>query len=250
MAKVRKERNFKEESTTTGTGNIFATATKTKTQEPEKKTNGKEKRKVVLGRDLDILASIKTVIDQLESVQTDYEETIKASMLNEFIAETLAHFKRPDNFRGIGTISEASCEMRVRSSRSPLKPEEVAILKDFNISYEEKVIKEAVPDQFFFNPKLILDNKIASKISAALTSIPELKGQEIIFHQEAQPAVISPVVTDKSFDDAANITDGETLELIYKTIGTLAIKTSIKQGSDLVDLMSLLKNEGIELWAK
>lgn len=227
--------------------NLFTGATAVKVQ-TEAKKKGKEKREIKLSPNLDILSAIRAVKDQLATVEADYNELVKEEMMQNFVVLTYDHKQRPDNFRGIGNVSEASCELRVRSSRSPLSSEEMEVLDSLKVSYGEEITKDEIPEQFFFNPKLIMNEKIAQKISTALTSIPELRGKEIIFKQEFQPAEKKMVVTEKSFEDASKLKP-ELIERAYKIIATLAIKPTMQEGkgATLKGMMEILKEEGIDL---
>lgn len=232
--------------------NIFTEATTVRAKETETpKEKNKEKETIEIGEELDKLSAIREVINQLKSVETDYLKTVHFRVLNKFINKTIKCRKRPDNFRGLGIISEASCELKVRAYTSALTEQDIITLNEYGIEYSDKVVTEAVPEQYYFNPKLMVDPVIANKISKALEAIPELKNKDILFHQEAREEVTVPVATSESFESVANKIDtlsrGD-LRTIYSIIATLAVRPKLNSPEiSLKKLMNILRQDGLEL---
>lgn len=196
-----------------------------------------------------MMAAIKGIKEHLDKIYNDYYEETKTVVTDEFIDTTIELKARPDNFKGVGDFSEASCELRKRSSKSPLTDEQIETLDDYNVTYEEVAITEAIPETYFFNPKIILNDKLAKKVSDALTSIPELKKMNIIFHQEAREAEIKNIVTEKSFEDASKIVNKNALRLIYDIISTVAISPKISESTDktLRELLEFVREDGVRI---
>jgi hypothetical protein len=191
-----------------------------------------------------MVAGIKAVIDQLKGVYDLHYAKVTEKMDAYFALEASEYGKRPENFRGIGNISEASCELRTRSTSSPLSPAEVKMLEDNNVPVEKLITVEAIPERFYFNEKIILNNKIAEKVTKALESIPELKGMDIVFRQEPREAQYKNVVAADSFDVAAKIEDEDVLKQIYDIIGVTAIKPKLNN-NDLSVILAMLKKEKV-----
>jgi hypothetical protein len=221
--------------------NLFAQATVVKEEKITKKKG--EKERVEIGTDLDMVAGIKAFQDQLKGVYEVYYQKVTEKMREHFVDEAVKTGRRPESFRGIGAVSEASCELRTRSTTSALSPAEVAVLKDNNISVDKVPVVEEIPERFFFNPALILDDKLAQKISDALESIPELKGKEIIMRQEARAPEFKMVVAEGSFDSVAQIKDVAVVKQLMEIIGTTAIKPSYKGSLNII--VEILKKTGV-----
>lgn len=186
-------------------------------------------------------------------VYEEYHENVKEVVTDYFIEDTIQLERKPDNFRGLGEFSEASCELRKRSKSSPLTEEELDTLDEYGVHYEEVKVTEEIPETYFFNPKIILNKKIAEKVSAALLSIPELKGVNIVFHQEPREAEVQKIVNDESFSDAATVADENALRKIYEIISTVAINPKVLEDSrgrslrTMNELVEFLKEDGVRL---
>lgn len=226
------------------TANLFSAAKVVDAPKPPKKKG--EKDTVNIGQDLDIVAAIDALVNSLKSVREIHYNNTTKKMVDHFVQDTMINQKRPENFKGVGEESEASCELRKRSSRSVLSESEVEFLDKHNITYGKEVTSPATEEKFFFNPELVADSKLATKISKALLSIPELRNMDVLLKEEAREEVSSPVVSDESFDDAAKITDEDTLRQIFGVIGTTAIKAKLTtQSMDVI--FDLIKKTGIKL---
>lgn len=225
--------------------NMFAGA---KTVEnPEVSKKGKKEAVRVPIKDLDTLAAINTLVTTLNAVKTSiFEPSVKSDMRQYFIEETVSGDKRPENFRGVGKLSEASCEMRKRSSSSPLNETEEAILTKYGVSFEEVVISPAVEERFFFNPDILKSAKLMKLISGKLSEIPELANMDVIMRQPAKEAETAKVVTDKSFEDAANLTDSDSVSQVLDIIGVLAVKAKMET-NDMNEVLKLIQTAGIKL---
>lgn len=94
-------------------------------------------------------ASISVVEKVLEVLKKTARRPVEEAANARWIAEALKTQKRPDNFRAVDATfdasgkvlstdlgKQASVELRKRGTNSPLKPEEMALLDNENISYE------------------------------------------------------------------------------------------------------------------
>ena len=220
----------------------------------EPKPKASKKAEYYIGESLDMVAGIKAIQDSLEAVYETYYQDVTDKMVEKFVSDTLFHHKRPDNFKGLGAMSDASCELKKRSVKSALKPEEAKFLADNGVSLGEEVIKEAVEERFFFNEKVVMNPAIAEKVSKALSEIPELKGMDVVFKQEARPAVVATVATDASFDDIAKLSDANTIRTAYKMVATTSIRSKLVETtsstgtrSAMEDVLSLLRKNGVNI---
>ena len=227
--------------------NLFAGAKTVENQEVEKKGK-KEAPKVRIG-DMDTLSAVNALIDTLGAYKkTVLDTSIKDEMQKYFVGTTIKEGQRPVNFKGIGDFSEASCEMKKRSSSSSLSSTEEAILVKYGISFEEVVVSPAIEERFFFNPDILKNAKLMKTISSKLQEIPELNNIDVIMRQPAKEAETAKIVTDQSFVDAAKITDPSVLTQVYSIISSLAIKTKMTV-SDMSTVLKLIQEAGINLSA-
>jgi hypothetical protein len=231
-------------------GNLFSSAAVKPTLAPKKKKG--EKEEVFIGDELDFYAAIDITTKTLGSIKDMYKEAIETKTTNHFINETIATGNRPENFKGLGNLSEASCELRKRSSASPLSSTELEVLKQYNISTQTEIIQIASGETFSFSDEvmeLIEGNpKLAIQISNALSAIPGLKGSQILTREEPKEEVSIQIVCDQSFSDAAKIKDPETLKQLYDIIGTKAIGKPKMATDNFSDVLDLLKKAGIKMF--
>lgn len=209
--------------------------------EKEKKAKD-EKREVNLGESLDTVAAISALTDTLESIKKTMDAQLKDLMTAEFVEEAIKTQRKPESFRGVGAHSSASCEIRKRSSRSVLKPEEVVILNRLGIKIDKKVTKEAIEEHYFFNPKAFNDPKLVQEISDRLDGLTTADGEGLMMKQEGREAVESDVVDEDVLNDAAkSITDITDLTTVYKIIATNALGKFKLDDPSLQNIFSILR---------
>lgn len=223
--------------------NLFSNA-KVVADDPKPRKKG-EKEEVAI-KDLDTYTAIDTMIKTLEGVKDVYRNPIITEMVDTFVKNTLATQSKPDNFKGIGQNSEASCELRKRTSKSPLSVTELAILKQYNVNTETVVLNPAREEKYSINPEIVGNAKLAQKVSDALSKIPELKGMDILFLEPAKEAETVEIVSDQSFIDAAKITSADSLKQIYEVIATPAVKPKMLT-DDFQTVLNILGKAGIKL---
>lgn len=204
------------------------------------------KRKEIWVDGLDEYAAISVLIDSLNSISTMYGNQIKTQALEEFSKEMMEIKKRPDNFKGVGQVSEASIEMRRRSSNSYLKHDEIDLFTKYGIPMEEEIIKEDLEERYFFNPDILSSQEIAQKISDKLLEIPELKDKKVIMRQVKREGSVKKKVCDKSFDAIAQIENIDLVRRLLQLVSTLSIKPKLEI-KDLEQILDLVRRSGIKL---
>jgi hypothetical protein len=210
--------------------------------EKEKKDKN-EKREVNLGESLDIVAAISALTDTLESIKKTLDSQLKDQMTAEFVEEAIKTQRKPESFRGVGSVSSVSCEIRKRSSRSVLKPEEVVILNRLGIKTEKKVTKEAIQEHYFFNSKAFDDPKLVQEISDRLDGLTTADGEGLMMKQEGRAAVESDVVDADVLNEAAkSITDVTDLTTVYKIVATNALGKFKLADPSLENVFSILRD--------
>jgi hypothetical protein len=198
---------------------MFAAAT-TNAVIPEKpKAKKAEKPGVEMGVALEKIAAIDALTASLKGIRETYEGQVKDEMADRFVSEGTAIKHRPENFRGVHGLGEASCELRKRSTASALSEEEANELIKAGIEVEEV---EVTPEAFLFNPEVIANPELRAKVSAALAKIDFGGLQPIQF----QPAVKKFVATESMINSVFSKTKGKTAAKLLSFVTVLGVKTS------------------------
>lgn len=223
---------------------IFSKAKVVKAKEPKPKSNGK--KEVNLGSALNVSAAISALTDSLGAIKETVDIEIKEKMAIEFACEALRTQRKPESFRGVSEHASASCEIRKRSTRSVLTPEEVDYLKRHGIQTETKVIKDAVPERYFFNPKAFEDPKLVEKISKRLEDLTTDDGEGLIMLQEGKDSVEAQVVGADTLDEVAKIGSRELLIDLFQIVSVYALGKFKLNDTSLESIFAILKDAGID----
>ena len=167
-------------------------------------------------------------------------------MIETFVKSTLAAKTRPDNFKGTDQNSEASCELRKRSSKSPLSVTEIAILTQHGVTSETLVLNPAREERFSINPEIVGNAKLAGKVSDALSKIPELQKMDILLREPAREEESVQIVSEQSFLDAAKLTSADSLKQVYEIIAVPSVKPKMLT-DDLQTVLTIIGKAGIKL---
>jgi hypothetical protein len=226
--------------------NVFASAAVI--NQPEEKNKKKDnKREVDLGTNLDISAAIDALTTALNSIKETIDEEIKDKMTAEFVAEAHKTQRKPESFRGVSEKASASCEIRKRSTRSVLKPEEVDILRKYGLEIETKEIKPAVPEHYVINPKALEDVELVEEISSRLEGLTTKDGQGIIMLQEGREAETAEVVGNNILNEAAKkIKKKHILEKVFNIVAANALGKYNLKDSSLSNIFAILMENGID----
>ena len=190
--------------------NLFSTAKKVEAPAPKAKKNDKER---VLIKGLEDYAIICDLEKNLAAIKETLRLDVVAGMKSYF-----GKFKtRPENFRGFEGDAEASCELKIRPSASPLNPAEVELAKDKGIPTEEV---ELIPERFVINPALMADQKKLEAISKALSKVPGC--EDFILHQERQ---VNTVVNEASL---TKVFEAGLFESHGSLVSVLSVKPTVK----------------------
>jgi hypothetical protein len=226
--------------------NVFASAAVIN-QPEEKKKKKDNKREVDLGTNLDISAAIDALTTALNSIKETIDEEIKDKMTAEFVAEAHKTQRKPESFRGVSEKASASCEIRKRSTRSVLKPEEVDILRKYGLEIETKEIKPAVPEHYVINPKALEDVELVEEISSRLEGLTTKDGQGIIMLQEGREAETAEVVGNNILNEAAKkIKKKHILEKVFNIVAVNALGKYNLKDSSLSNIFAILMENGID----
>ena len=171
---------------------LFEKAKKIETVTPAPKKKTDKERINIPG--LANLAVVDAIVKGFTAIRSTLDEKVKAEMAATFVGIGNQTKRRPENFRGVeGDVASASCELRTRSSASPLAPEEIDVLKRLEIPVEEI---ETKADCYVINPAYFEDSELLEKVSKALEKVKGLP-EDFILKQDRQ---VKTVVTAETVD--------------------------------------------------
>lgn len=178
---------------------------------------------------LEEYALVDSALKNLTTIKRTLEVQVKTTIRALFLEN--CHGKRPENFRGSEGRASASCELRKRSSASPLTDEEAALLDAHKIPYD--VVSDTV-ETFVINPEhLEWLSKNSAKVEKALAGIKDLP-VDLFMKQEAHP---KRVVTDETVMAAFKCKD---VDAVLDTVTTLAIKPRLEAEFDAKQFINIL----------
>lgn len=193
---------------------------KAKTTEKKAPAGKKSKGREVVMKNLNTLASIRSVMASLESLAQTTEATVKEQMANEFVKEGCAIGRKPESFKGIDEGASASCQLRKRSSRSVLTEGEIDLLGQHGVEYETL---EDIPETYIINPAYAGDSDLLGKVSKKLEGIKGLP-EDFIQHQESKSR---HVASEESINKIFTLDPEVTAELL-DVVATLAIRPKLE----------------------
>jgi len=218
---------------------------KVQMKKPEAKK--KDKEEVEFGIELDVYSAIKALEDVLKSYKEQNKAICDDQMEEHFTQFSFDFKKKPVSFAAVSNSATATCIPGKRSTSSHLTPEQVELLEQHNIPIDTKELVPAIPELIAFNPSIPLDKKLAQKISDALASIPELRGQQVLVKQDAQEAQAVKVVSEHAADFiAANIKDKTLMQKLLGIVTTKSLKAKLTNPT-LDNVFSILKKANIKL---
>jgi hypothetical protein len=200
-----------------------------------KEKGKKEKAGVPSGPALAYVAAIDYIMKSLKGVRETYEGMLKDEMLDRFVEQGMEHKKRPDNYRGVNGMGEASCEMRKRSTASPLTETEVEELAKLKIEVQLETVQE---EMFVFNAEVLKNPELRAKISAAFAKIDFGELQPISKIEAQKKYVASEESIEEVFKKAK---DSKICSKLVSMLTTLAVKS--KWSGTKHDAFTLLSEE-------
>jgi hypothetical protein len=201
-------------------------AKKAKAEKPQHKLEGLLK-----------FSAIKNAIATLTSLSETLETGVKSQMLAQFIKSGTESGLKPANFEGVELAATASCELRKRSVRSALTPEEKALLVDHKIPVDET---KSEIETLIFNPAYLNNAELMKKVEAALNKIKDIPEDFI----QKQVGVTTYTVSDATVDAVFALKDTAKLEQLAPIVTTLAIKPKLDDDKIVADTVrELLLNE-------
>lgn len=213
----------KTASATNAPINMFAAAAAKPVVEQPKA--GRKKAEVThpMSGKLDQLASLKAFAATIEAQMKALESELKGDATDELVKRGMAIGGRPANYKGESATAIAGVELRLRSSASILSEDEVKLLAEENIEATEM---ELSPEMYAFNPGVLgMGPKVLEKISAALASVKELEGIQVIVHH---PAKTKMVASEEAIDKVFKLKDADKVRSLMPLVTTLALKPKLK----------------------
>lgn len=203
---------------------------------PEKATAKKSKVAVKeQGKAFEVLCALRYIKKGIEGLEETYEGTAKDEVMDKFVAEGLEKHDRPANYRGKSGKGEASCQLQLRGSKSPLTADQVESITKLGLEVHEE---EVSPEQFIFNSSVLSSPELRAKISAALSKI------DCGLDDEGNPI---PLILRQPRKTKFTATD-ETLKAVFATVTDP--KEALKHVSSLTTLVLKTKWNGskTEAW--
>jgi hypothetical protein len=201
----------------------FANAEKVQTS---KKSAKPEAAKVEI-EGLEEVAALDAVIKALTAIHATKVAEVKTVVVERQAAEGLRLTKKPDNFRGFEGEAEGSCELRARAVTSPLKPEELLLLKEHGISTTEVV---DTVDTYVINPAYMTNMKVMAAVEEALKNAKGIPADLFQKQDGKSKTVVAATAFDELLDGKKKRTVAD-VEALMVVIGTPALKTTYPEAS-------------------
>jgi hypothetical protein len=200
---------------------------------PVAKKNSKKAEKVEVKIDgLRTVAALDAAEKAIKSLKDNLRGSVDAQIVDYFVNASALTKRQPENFRGIEDDAAASCELRKRSTRSPLNEVEVQILNENKISVEEVVDRA---ETFIINPKYVSDEKLMTRVGLTLGKIPGMPA-DFIQKQEARKTT---VVSDAALGEVFAKPSDKIAELL-RIVGVIALKPTLAK-TNLAEVMGLIQ---------
>lgn len=211
---------------------IFENAKKT----PAKKKVSKSAAPEVNVEGIERLAALEALKANLEAQIAIEKNNINEKAMTYFVDTGMATKTRPANFKGLENGSEASLQLKDRSSRSYLNDEMIAVLKDHKIPYDRNVSKE---ETYYINPEYITDSDMMKMVgeNLELLNLPK----DFILYQEEE---FGNVATKDSVAAVFKLDDEDAVRELLPIVTTQAIKATLSDDVDPFAIVDSIMNEG------
>jgi len=170
------------------------------------------------------LAALDTMIKALTTLKETVEMDVKTAACVHFVKIGIEKKGRPENYNAIETFTNngedfdatASIQLRKRSEVSALSDDEVQILTENNLPYNET---SKIANTYVINPKYFNNQEILTKVEDALKGVEGLP-EDFIMEQEG---VTKRVVDETALDEVFKLSQEKVLEIL-PILTTLAVK--------------------------
>lgn len=201
---------------------------------------------IKLGQELDLYVAIDALTKSLAGVQKTCRAEIETAVEAEFVKRSATSKTKPESFHGLSDLGDVTCAWSKRASNIPLNEDEQKLLASYKIPVESTELSERIPERYFFNPDLLVDASLSGKISAALASIPELAGKQVIMKQAERPAQMKVVVSDATVEAVAKLGKREAIADLFHVVGKIMLKAKCKS-QDLNDILEVIRKAGVKI---
>lgn len=196
---------------------LFANAKKVKA--PSTKSKAEVATVDLVG--MERYAALDAAIKSLTALKDAEEASLKSLMGDHFIELGCATKKRPANFNGVDGMASGSCQLKVRSTTSPLSEDDQNLLREHSVPMVTN-IKTA--EAFLINPSYTRDMALLAKVEQALESV-ELPDDFLLKQDEISTTVANDLSVEAVFKLEADVA-----EILLPIVTTMAIRPTI--GSD------------------
>ena len=214
---------------------LFAKAATVKA--PEKKSRKPEAETVEMSG-LERHAALCAAIKALTALKDAEEANLKDFASGYFVATGCERKDRPANFKGIDGDAEASVQLKLRASTSPLSDEDQALLTKDKIPFGEIVSQE---EAFLINPAYTNNMKYLDQIEQALEAAEVVLPDDFFQRQEK---VAKQVATEDSLKAIFKKTAPVARKLL-SVVGCIAHKPTL-EGDCFAKLDAILNSATAE----
>lgn len=193
---------------------------KAKAAQPAKpKAKGKVKPEINV-EDLRLYAALNAAQKTIETLVESLKESVNSQALEAFL-----NSQKKDSINGVDGDTNASLQLRKRTSRSVLSDQEQAVLAELGID-----IEKSADSRFYINNRYAEDMDLLGKVSAALEGIVP---DDFLGHTGDKY-----VVGDKAVVQALELDDVDTRRDVLKIVATQAART--KFGGTHEEMLQIL----------
>ena len=194
----------------------------------------KAKKEIAIGN-LEKLAAVDAAMKALEGIKKTLESEVKGDISDHFVNMGVELKSRPENFKGIDGKGAASCELRIRSSRSSLSEDETTLLGGYGVTTETET---DVPECFVINPKYSGDMRLLGLIEKKLSTIKDLPS-DLILKQEGKTRT---VVGEDAINQVFKLLDRDVIESLLPVVSVIALKPTF-DGNPFTFVGEMLEEE-------
>lgn len=199
----------------------------------------KEKVQIEIDGLLD-LAAVDSLIKKLTAVKETLSADVKSQMSIEFIRMGSEKKDRPKNFEGSDKgLATASCQLRARSSASPLTETEVDLLNGAGLPVETI---ETTVEAFIINPAYTNDQVVLGKVERALKKIAGLPEDFIMKQDGVSKSIVGANAIEMLFETG----DTKKIAAFLPYVSTLSVTPKLEEKANAFEIVRKMLGLGVE----
>ncbi len=221
-------------------------------KEPKPKKEPKAPKKTLasipMGANLKNYLRLLTVMAPLKGLEATLRQALEEEARTKILEQGHDNKVRPENFIGVCDKGTAEFQLQKRAKNSPLTEDEVKVLKEIGIPFENTEVK---PKSIQINPKVINDIDVVNMIAAAIQNSPEtlellkekgIDSQDIFHHEDA---VKKDIVSDATLDAAFALVDLQRMFSVVNIATRFMVSPSPLADNDYNEALNVLTETGV-----